>query len=231
LSSTTQIPPAVLDERVRRGLPVVRKVARHLRAALPASTPVDFDDLVSVGSEALVHVARSFNDQASASFEAWVSIGARSAMLDWLRSPASGRALTRKERMALKALEAGDAVETTLAETQRLPRGVTKEQAERILEEQLAKIATAQLLGYICMGDATDPTEAPDEKYARAQALAAMNAAVAELDEPQRRFIEGYYFHDRTLKELAAELQCSEPTASRMHHAIVAKLSKKIGRP
>ena len=71
------------DDLVRSHAPLVRRIAYHLMARLPAS--VDIGDLMQAGMIGLLEASRNYSPTKGASFETFAGIRIRGAMLDELR--------------------------------------------------------------------------------------------------------------------------------------------------
>ena len=63
--------------------PLVRRIAHHMMAALPAS--VELDDLIQSGMMGLLDAARRYQTTQGAQFETYAVQRIRGAMLDGLR--------------------------------------------------------------------------------------------------------------------------------------------------
>ncbi|MGK0373016.1 MAG: RNA polymerase sigma factor for flagellar operon FliA, partial [Glaciecola sp.] len=68
---------------VEKHAPLVKRIAHHLLARLPASVLVD--DLIQSGMIGLLEAARNFDGTKGASFETFAGIRIRGAMLDEIR--------------------------------------------------------------------------------------------------------------------------------------------------
>ena len=68
---------------VERHAELVRRIAHHLAARLPAS--VEVDDLIQAGMLGLIEAARNFQADQGAAFETYASIRIRGAMIDEIR--------------------------------------------------------------------------------------------------------------------------------------------------
>ena len=71
------------DELVTRYAPLVKRIAYHLKARLPATVVVD--DLLQAGMIGLLEASRKYDATQGASFETYAGIRMRGAMLDELR--------------------------------------------------------------------------------------------------------------------------------------------------
>lgn len=70
-------------ELVERYAPLVKRIAYHLLARLPASVQVE--DLIQAGMIGLLEVANKYDSSKGASFETYAGIRIRGAMLDEVR--------------------------------------------------------------------------------------------------------------------------------------------------
>ena len=68
---------------VERHGELVRRIAHHLAARLPAS--VEVDDLIQAGMLGLIDAGRNFQADQGAAFETYASIRIRGAMIDEIR--------------------------------------------------------------------------------------------------------------------------------------------------
>ncbi|MGK2941189.1 MAG: sigma-70 family RNA polymerase sigma factor, partial [Immundisolibacter sp.] len=99
--------PDQIDALVREHAQLVKRIAYHLLARLPASVQVD--DLIQAGMIGLMDAARRYDDGQGASFETYAGIRIRGTMLDELRR--SGwlpRTALRKLRQLTEATRAAE---------------------------------------------------------------------------------------------------------------------------
>ena len=96
-----------MNRLVESYAPLVKRIALHLKARLPAC--VEVDDLIQSGMIGLMDAASHYEDGHGAVFETYASIRIRGAMIDELRqsdwAPRSVHHNTKKEPVVL-ALEA-----------------------------------------------------------------------------------------------------------------------------
>ena len=155
------------DQLVQRFAPLVRRIACHLMARLPAS--VQLDDLVQNGMLGLLDAIGRFEAGMGAQFEVYAAQRVRGAMLDGLREndwlPRSLRHNCRRIEVAIAQLEQengrapsekelADALGMGLADYQKMlqdARGhqlvyledLVSERGDDVLERQLADDAAA----------------------------------------------------------------------------------------
>ena len=95
------------DELVRNHAPLVKRIAHHLLARLPASVQVD--DLIQAGMIGLLEASRKYEASKGASFETYAGIRIRGAMMDEIRKgdwvPRSVHRNARRIAEAIKIIE------------------------------------------------------------------------------------------------------------------------------
>ncbi len=89
------------DDLVRSHMPLVRRIAWHIRPMLPQG--IELEDIVQTGLVALVEAARSYEDRGH-SFATYASIRIRGEMIDTLRKHATSRRGAIAERRKLMAV-------------------------------------------------------------------------------------------------------------------------------
>ena len=98
---------ASLDEQVNKYAPLVKLIAYHMMARLPAS--VEVDDLIQVGLIGLMDAVSRFDGNQGAQFESYATQRIRGSMLDDLREadwlPRHVRQKSRQIEAAINRLE------------------------------------------------------------------------------------------------------------------------------
>ena len=96
-----------LDEQVNKYAPLVKRIAYHMMARLPAS--VEVDDLIQVGLIGLMDAVSRFDGTQGAQFESYATQRIRGSMLDELREadwlPRHVRQKSRQIEAAINRLE------------------------------------------------------------------------------------------------------------------------------
>src|SRR3954465_1638274 len=95
------------DELLTEHMPLVKRLAHHMKAKLPPS--VEVDDLVQAGMIGLLDAINRYEETHGAQFETYAVLRIRGAMLDELRSsdwlPRSMRQNMRKIEAAINVLQ------------------------------------------------------------------------------------------------------------------------------
>jgi RNA polymerase sigma factor for flagellar operon FliA len=183
---------------------------------------VSRDDLVSAGMAGLAQAARSFDPDRGIRFDRYASGRIRGALLDELRSCdwASRTVRTRARRLS----EANESLTAKLGRTP-TPDEVAGHMgcARSEVDGNAADVHRALVLNYDSLfADATaeemlassEPT--PDEVLVDRERKAYLLDAVAALPERMRQVVIGYFFEERSMADLGAELGVSESRISQM---------------
>ncbi len=150
-----------LQMLVERHAPLVKRIAYHLLARLPASVQVD--DLIQSGMIGLFEAAKNFDGSKGASFETFAGIRIRGAMLDEIRrGDWTPRSVHRNSRL----------IAETIAELEaELGRDVKDvEVAEKLditLDEYHAMLSDAsngRIIGFEDLGVSEDVLVTADDK-------------------------------------------------------------------
>ncbi|MCX7962694.1 MAG: RNA polymerase sigma factor FliA [Burkholderiales bacterium] len=223
------------DEAVRRHAPLVRRMAHHLIARLPAN--VELDDVIQAGMMGLLDAIQRYEEHHGAQFETYAAQRIRGAMLDALRShdwlPRGVRRAQRRIDRALQALEhrlGREPTESEIAAELRL----SLDEYRRLLEEARG----TQLLFYEDLApgseDEREETDTPDlqtDPLARLEDRRfreALVAAIERLPERERQVMGMYYEQELTLKEIAAVLGVTESRVCQIHAQAIARLRARL---
>lgn len=228
--------PAV-DERalVQKHAELVRRIAHHLAARLPAS--VEIDDLIQAGMIGLLDAARHYDGSAGASFETYAGIRIRGAMVDELRSgdwaPRSVHRKVREATEALRALEQerGRAVrETDVA----AKLGVTVDD----YRQTLADAVQCQMLSLDAPRDGEESeawqvedtaSVSPAEHLQGREFKKALAEAIGRLPEKEQLVLSLYYRDELNLREIGSILNITESRVCQIHGQALLRARAQLG--
>ena len=228
---------ATLDKEraVTTYAPLVKRIAYHMMARLPASVQVD--DLIQVGLLGLMDAVSNYDGAQGGQFEAYASQRIRGAMLDELRQadwlPRTVRKNARQIETAISKLE------------QRLGRQPSEQQIANELgmelsqyQEMLQSARGSQLLYYEDFHGAedndffdqyrSDKQSNPVDMLADERFRAILVDAIKALPERERTVMGLYYEQDLNLKEIGAVMGVTESRISQLHSQAVARLRAKL---
>ncbi len=216
---------------VERHGELVRRIAHHLAARLPAS--VEIDDLVQAGMLGLIDAARNFQADQGASFETYASIRIRGAMIDEIRR--GDRSVHRRYR---------DLVSATREIEQRTGRAASARQVAEALGvgideyhamvEDAARGQLASLDSHMEEHDgeprlAAQSGDTPARNFEQSAFRDALASAIATLPEREQLVLSLYYEQELNLREIGAVLGVSESRACQIHGQAAVRLRARLG--
>lgn len=215
-------------------MPLVKRLAHHMKAKLPPS--VEVDDLVQAGMMGLLDAINRYEDNHGAQFETYAVLRIRGAMLDELRNsdwmPRSTRQNMRKVEAAMEALQ------------QRLGRPASESEIAKSLKMSLADYQEMlgdggghQLLYYEDFHDQDEDgssgfldRHAVDNDADPLRSLLDTGFRQAVIDAidalpPREKMLMGLYYEEElNLKEIGAVMGVSESRVSQLHTQAVSRL-------
>ena len=224
---------------IRQYQPLVRKLAHHMMAKLPASVQVD--DLIQVGLIGLSEALARYEATQGVQFETFATQRIRGAMIDELRESdwmSRGSRKSQKEiegalrrlehQLGRAPLESEIAAELglSLADYQALLGKVRGTQL--IYLEDMARSGDNED-GFLDHHDAAADEAADPLQALRDQRLRqALVAAIGNLPEREQYVMSMYYEQDMNLKEIAAVLGVTESRVCQLHSQSIARLRARM---
>ncbi|GGY04790.1 FliA/WhiG family RNA polymerase sigma factor [Massilia dura] len=220
------------DSLLTEHMPLVKRLAHHMKAKLPPS--VEVDDLVQAGMIGLLDAINRYEETHGAQFETYAVMRIRGAMLDELRSsdwmPRTLRQDMRKIENAMAVLQ------------QKLGRPPAESEVAKSLklsledyQEMLGEGGGHQLLYYEDFqgeegNDNFLDRYAHDEEADPLRSLMDTGFRQAVIDAidalpPREKMLMGLYYEEElNLKEIGAVLGVSESRVSQLHTQAVSRL-------
>lgn len=210
---------ASVDELVRSHMPLVGHLVRELAGRLPAH--VNRDDLTSAGMMALVTSAQGFDDSRGVPFARFATIRIRGALTDELRSMDWASRGVRS-----RAREVDAAKSELTAVLGRTPRrdeiaqvmGVDVSELDT-LEADVHRAATLSVEGLTetAGGDLIPSGDAgPEGLLIHREQIGLLHDAIAELPDRLRTVVEAYFYGNRRMADIAADLGVTESRVSQL---------------
>jgi RNA polymerase sigma factor for flagellar operon FliA len=212
---------------VEKHLGLVRVQASDIlkTSGLPAS--IEFDDLVSFGTQGLIEAAQRFEPERGAAFPTFAYYRVRGAIYDGLRSFGW---VNRRQYAKLREQERVDAYLQSHSErTGAAGRGSLEDEVAA-LAEALDGAATVFVTSLEAEGrpEEADGRPGADEVIALGELSETVRAALRELPQQERAIVEAFYFKDRNLQDAGRDLGVSKSWASRLHAAAIDKLRRRL---
>ncbi|MDD5193644.1 MAG: sigma-70 family RNA polymerase sigma factor [Candidatus Nanoarchaeia archaeon] len=221
-------------------LPFVKGHAESIRRGLASGAP-DLDDLVSEGVIALMNAIDSFELARGCKFETYATPRIRGAMLDFVRTEDWAPRLVRSRNSVYeetkKRLEQRDGQVPDSEVYTELRR--TREDAEPIISNhetpQPRVISIERKIEYTRTpardlgSDDLHLVEAlvdgkGENPVGRLKKLEFLRTALQGLSQQEKLILISYYYEDKTMKEIGADLDLSESRISQMHSAMKTRL-------
>ena len=224
ITPAAPVAPARLSEReldalVREHLPLVGHLVREMLGRVPAH--VNRDDLTSAGLAALAAAGKSYDPTRGTPFGSFATVRIRGALLDELRGlDWASRSVRHRARK----------IETAAAElTAQLGRTPTDTELAATLGVAVAELHSAaddvqravvlSLQGFAA-GTAEDlvpdRTQGPEELLLHREKIGYLHQAIAALPERLRHVVTAYFFQERSMNDIAAELGVTESRISQL---------------
>lgn len=225
------------SKQVDQYIPLVRRLAHHLIAKLPAS--VQIDDLIQAGLIGLMDAIGRFEEGQGAQFETYASQRIRGAMLDELRS---ADWMPRGVRQAQRKIESA-----TLKAEQKLGRSANEKEIAEVMgvgldeyQEMLFDSRGAQLVfyddyaedgdgeGYLDRQMGGDEEANPLEMLGDHRFRANLIQAIENLPEREKMLMGLYYEQELNFREIAEVLGVTESRVCQLHTQAVSRLKAKL---
>jgi RNA polymerase sigma factor for flagellar operon FliA len=223
---------ASANDNVHLHADLVRRIAHHLAARLPAS--VEIDDLIQAGMIGLIEASRSYDSEQGASFETYASIRIRGSMIDEIRrgdwvprsvhrrardAAAAIRKLEQKSGRAASATEVAAAMEMPLPDYLRLMEDAARGQV-------LSLESRIEDHGELDSPSKGGPT--PQQMMERGEFGRELAKAITHLPEREQLVLSLYYEQELNLKEIGAVLGVSESRVCQIHGQAMVRLRGRL---
>lgn len=227
------------DALLRQHVPLVRRLAHHMIAKLPAN--VEIDDLIQVGMIGLSEALSRFEATQGVQFETFATQRIRGAMLDELRETDW---MSRSSRKSQKDIErAVQRLEQRLGRSP-LESEIAAELDMALTDYQslLSKVRGTQLVyledmtwgdgedgdGFLERHETADEIADPMAMLRDQRLRGSLVAAIESLPEREQYIMGMYYEQDMNLKEIAAVLGVTESRVCQLHSQSIARLRAKM---
>ena len=222
-----------MQQLIEQHTTLVKRIAYHLLARLPASVLVD--DLIQSGMIGLIEAAMTFDGSKGASFETFAGIRIRGAMLDEMRrGDWTPRSVHRNARLfaetiaELETLHGRDIKDFEVAEK----LNISLDEYHHILSD----ISSGRIIGIEDLGVSEDVIVSSDDAGSDdlfdIQANNAFQqdlvSTISNLPEREALVLSLYYNEELNLKEIGAVLNVSESRVSQIHSQALVRLKARM---
>lgn len=221
------------DELVRNHAPLVKRIAHHLLARLPASVQVD--DLIQAGMIGLLEASRKYEASKGASFETYAGIRIRGSMMDEIRKgdwvPRSVHRNARRISEAIKAIEdkkGRDALDEEIA----YELDMTLDEYFACLKDsnggKLFSFEELNEQGELNLEQYTSESQSPIQSVVNDSFKTQLIKEIDNLPEREQMVLSLYYEEELNLKEIGLVLSVSESRVSQIHAQAAMRLRARL---
>ncbi len=206
-------------------LPALKAMAFRLKERLPAS--VEFADLVSIGTEELIKLARKYDSKMNDSFWGYAKPRVRGAMIDYLRSLDN---ISRQTRTLIKRID--KAIADYYNEYQEEPSnaylsGILGEEEEKIKEARIA----SEIYGVMPLEDQLgSESEETLERIEKEELVEIIEQILEQATQNEQLVIQLYYFEELSFKEISEVMEITESRVSQLHKAVIRKIRQHLDK-
>ena len=216
---------------------MVKRIAHHMYAKLPAS--VEVDDLIQVGMMGLADAISKYDSQHGAQFETYANQRIRGAILDELRSTDWMSRTSRKEQKIIeKAIQKAeqqlgrDPGEQDIANEMGISISAYQEMLFKSRGTQLLYLedltgevnGDEEFLDRYVSDSESDPFHMLENQNMRQSLI----DAIGLLPEREKNIMSMYYEQEMNLKEMAEVLGITDSRVSQLHSQAIARLRLKL---
>lgn len=205
-------------------LPAVKAMAYRLKERLPSS--VDASDLISIGAEELIKLARRYDEEQNDSFWGYAKKRVYGAMLDFLRSLDT---VSRTDRRLMKDVE--KKIVEYVSDHDQEP---TDEWLADELGEELKKVRKArhsgEIHGLLPLDDQLQVFSDDNtfNQVEQGELIDLIQDILEGLSEREQLIIQLYYFEELSLKEISQILEITESRISQINKSIVRRIRERV---
>jgi RNA polymerase sigma factor FliA len=221
--TTQSVTPEQLIQQSQR---LVFSIANKIHSRMPSY--VSIEDVVSYGQLGLAQAARSYKPDSGVAFSTFAYYRIRGAIYDGMSKMSWS---TRAHAAKLQAMRNAEQV---------LQDDVDRPQNDNAKEEAAWLIGTTEKLAVVFLaaslrgeGESEDSivderAERPDKMVEDSEVAKVLSQAIANLSEVERKIVEGLYYQNLSITEVATSLGKSKSWACRYHQRILQHLCSAL---
>lgn len=220
--------PLTLDDAfVEEHMPIIEAMAANLIGTGKTPPGIDFDDLVSWGTEGLLKAHSRYDDSKGTTFKTYAYYRIRGEMFDRIRNEWRYRNPTDYDAYKQEVREKiADLAEDALND-------VENNYSQQQYEEGIQRIASTS--GVVCLmsldnievASTSDGLKNPEVEFIDEKQDALWDQ-IGELDEVEQNIIKLFYVEGLKQKVIAEKLNMSRSSVCRLHMKILEKLKRNL---
>lgn len=213
------------DALMLQYMPALRAMAFRLRERLPSS--IDINDLISIGTEEMIKLARRYDSSINDSFWGYAKMRVYGSMLDYLREL---DVVSRSSRKLIKSIDRE--VSKYFNENEEEP---SDEYLAEVLNEDVKKIREARIASdiysLIPLDEQYNAIEGDDivEKLEKDELVNIIKDVLSSLSKREQTIIQLYYFEELSLNEISEILDITSSRISQIHKEVIKKIRSRVG--
>ncbi len=213
------------DSLMLQYMPALRAMAFRLRERLPSS--IDINDLISIGTEEMIKLARRYDSSINDSFWGYAKMRVYGSMLDYLREL---DIVSRSSRKLIKSIDRE--VSKYFNEHEEEP---TDEYLAEILGEDVKKIKEARIASDIYSVIPIDEqynaiiADNVMENVQQDELVSLIKDILSSLTKREQTIIQLYYFEELSLGEISEILNITSSRISQIHKEVIKKIRNRLG--
>lgn len=213
------------DSLMLQYMPALRAMAFRLRERLPSS--IDINDLISIGTEEMIKLARRYDSSINDSFWGYAKMRVYGSMLDYLREL---DVVSRSSRKLIKSIDRE--VSRYFNEHEEEP---TDEYLAEVLGEDVKKIKEARIASDIYSVIPIDEqynaiiADNVVENVQQDELVSLIKDILSSLTKREQTIIQLYYFEELSLGEISEILNITSSRISQIHKEVIKKIRNRLG--
>ncbi|MCE3037667.1 RNA polymerase sigma factor FliA [Helicobacter anatolicus] len=213
------------DELAIQYLPAVKALAYRIKERVPSS--VDVNDLISIGTEELIKLARKYDSNLNDSFWGYAKTRVNGALFDYLRSL---DIISRANRKLIKSIDH----EITLYYNEHQEEPTDSYLAKKLGETQEkikeARIAS-DIYSLVPIDEQYNAIENDNivEKLEKEELIEKIKSVLETLSQREQLIIQMYFFEEMNLSEIKEVLEITESRISQITKEVIKKIRRTIG--
>lgn len=223
------------DELVTQHVDLVKRIAQHLIARLPAT--VDIDDLMQSGMVGLLEAASNFDPSRGASFETYAGIRIRGSMLDDIRKHDwTPRSVHHKYRKVAEAINEIESESGRPAKSEEIASklDISVDEYHKILADSSSSrlFSLDETLEEPSLHRAPPKSDAatPEQELYQSQFRGQLAEEINQLPERERLVLSLYYERELNLKEIGQVLDVTESRVCQIHGQAMVRLRGAVAK-
>lgn len=221
------------NELIRKHAPLVKRIAHHLMARLPASVQVD--DLIQAGMIGLLEASKKYEASKGAAFETYAGIRIRGSMMDEVRKgdwvPRSVHRNARKISEAIKIIEDREGRDARDEEIANELHMTIDEYFACLKDSNSGKLFSLEEIsesGEGAFESVSSEGGGPDKEVFSGAFRQHLVAEIERLPEREQLVLSLYYDEELNLKEIGEVLSVSESRVSQIHSQAALRLRSRM---